>query len=84
MIDISPIQILMVLAIALIVLGPSKLPAMARAAGRGIREFRGAVSSSNDAGGARARRPPAPAEEREEGDLDGVIVSGARGPGPPG
>lgn len=34
--------------IALIVLGPAKLPDAARAMGKGMREFKGALSGEND------------------------------------
>jgi sec-independent protein translocase protein TatA len=37
-------ELLVVLVIALIVLGPKKLPVMARNLGRGIREFKEAIS----------------------------------------
>lgn len=40
----SPVHLLFVAAIALIVLGPKKLPEVARALGRSMREFREAVS----------------------------------------
>jgi sec-independent protein translocase protein TatA len=40
---------MMVLAvIALIVLGPARLPEMARSVGRGMREFRAALSDDRD------------------------------------
>lgn len=48
MFDISPIQIIIVLVIALLVFGPKKLPELARSVGRGVREFRGAISLSPD------------------------------------
>ena len=37
-------ELLVVLVIALIVLGPKRLPEMARNLGRGVREFRQAIS----------------------------------------
>ena len=43
MFDISPIQILIVLVIALLVFGPKRLPEMGRSLGRGIREFKTAI-----------------------------------------
>jgi sec-independent protein translocase protein TatA len=43
--NISPLEITVLLVIALIVLGPQRLPDMARSVGRGMREFRAALSS---------------------------------------
>ena len=45
MFNISPLEIVVLLVIALIVLGPQRLPEMARSVGRGMREFRAALSS---------------------------------------
>jgi sec-independent protein translocase protein TatA len=41
-------ELIIVLAIALIVLGPKKLPEAARAAGRGLREFKDSFSGIGD------------------------------------
>ena len=41
---IGPMEIVLVLVIALIVLGPKKLPEAARSVGKGLREFRESVS----------------------------------------
>ena len=41
---LSPAHLLLILAVALIVLGPKRLPEMARNLGRGVREFREAIS----------------------------------------
>jgi sec-independent protein translocase protein TatA len=40
----NPIHILFVAAVALVVLGPKRLPELARAAGRTMREFREALN----------------------------------------
>ena len=45
MFNISPLEIIVLAVIALIVLGPQRLPEMARSVGRGMREFRTALTS---------------------------------------
>jgi sec-independent protein translocase protein TatA len=45
--NISPLEIVVLAVIALIVLGPQRLPEMARSLGKGMREFRAALSSDN-------------------------------------
>jgi sec-independent protein translocase protein TatA len=45
---IGPMEVVLVLAIALIVLGPKKLPEAARSVGKGLREFRDSVSGASD------------------------------------
>ena len=87
-IDFSPIQILIVLAIALIVFGPKRLPEMGRSIGRGIREFRGAIMDdgpaapkrSSDAARPKAAAAAAPAAAEAEADeddiLEGIVVPG--------
>jgi sec-independent protein translocase protein TatA len=46
--SIGPMELIVVLAIALIVLGPKRLPQTGRSLGRGIREFKGALTSGPD------------------------------------
>jgi sec-independent protein translocase protein TatA len=41
---IGPLELIVVLAIALIVLGPKRLPDAGRSLGRGLREFKDSVS----------------------------------------
>ena len=48
MFNISPLEIMVLLVIALIVLGPQRLPDMARSVGRGMREFRAALTSDRN------------------------------------
>jgi TatA/E family protein of Tat protein translocase len=55
----NPVHLLFIAIVALIVLGPKRLPALARALGKGVREFREALGQ----GEASAERPePTPAE----------------------
>jgi TatA/E family protein of Tat protein translocase len=54
----SPVHLVFIAAVALIVLGPKRLPALARALGQGIREFRGALEEGGMIG--RAPTPSAP------------------------
>jgi sec-independent protein translocase protein TatA len=42
--QIGPLEIILVLAIALIVLGPKKLPEAGRSIGKGLREFKDSLS----------------------------------------
>ena len=44
----SPIHLLFIALVALIVLGPKRLPGIARAIGQGIREFRGALEQAQE------------------------------------
>lgn len=41
--SVGPWELILILAIALIVFGPGKLPEVGKALGKGIREFRGAA-----------------------------------------
>jgi sec-independent protein translocase protein TatA len=45
--NISPLEVIVLLVIALVVLGPQRLPEMARSLGRGMREFRAALTSDH-------------------------------------
>jgi sec-independent protein translocase protein TatA len=46
---IGPQEVLIVLVIALVVLGPKRLPEMARSLGQGVKEFKEAISEGLDA-----------------------------------
>jgi sec-independent protein translocase protein TatA len=45
---IGPMELVVVLIIALIVLGPKKLPDAGRALGDGIRQFKGSISGAGE------------------------------------
>jgi TatA/E family protein of Tat protein translocase len=53
----SPVHLLFIAVVALVVLGPKRLPALARALGQGIREFRQSLDIG--AGGEQHGPPPA-------------------------
>ncbi len=44
--NVGPLEIVIVLIIALVVLGPKRLPDFGRSVGRGLREFKGALSEA--------------------------------------
>jgi sec-independent protein translocase protein TatA len=46
--SIGPMELIVVLAIALIILGPKRLPEAGKSLGRGLREFKGAISNHDD------------------------------------
>ena len=46
--NVGPMELIVILAIALIVLGPKKLPEVGRSVGKGMREFKEALSGEND------------------------------------
>ena len=45
--QIGPLELIVVLAIALIVLGPKKLPEVGRSIGNGMREFKESLSGDH-------------------------------------
>ena len=48
MFDFSPVQIIIVLVIALLVLGPKRLPDAAKSVGSGLREFKRSLSGETE------------------------------------
>jgi sec-independent protein translocase protein TatA len=46
--NVGPLELIVVLVIALIVLGPKRLPEVGRSVGKGMREFKEAISSDHD------------------------------------
>ena len=46
--SIGPGELIVVLVIALLVLGPKRLPDAGRSVGKGIREFKDAISGNDD------------------------------------
>jgi sec-independent protein translocase protein TatA len=46
--NIGPMELIVVLVIALVVLGPKRLPDAGKSLGRGIREFKGAITGGGE------------------------------------
>jgi sec-independent protein translocase protein TatA len=60
--SIGPMEIVVVLVIALIVLGPKRLPDAGKSVGKGLREFKDAITGGgNDDEPARLAKPAADA-----------------------
>lgn len=74
--NIGPLEILVVLVIALIVFGPKRLPELGSSLGRGIREFRDTVSGDKHGEDedvkAIAKAPTAPPQAQAEAEQEAV------------
>ena len=46
--NVGPLELVVILAIALIVLGPKKLPEVGRSIGKGMREFKESLSGESE------------------------------------
>lgn len=69
--NIGPLEIIVVLIIALVVFGPKRLPELGRSLGRGIREFRGSVTGDHDHDDDERPSPPT-----------GIEAGGSKAPAP--
>lgn len=61
----NPVHLLFIAAVALIVLGPRRLPELARSLGRGIREFRESISDGSATGASHTPVPSDPVAPAE-------------------
>ncbi len=68
--NIGPLEIVVVLIIALVVFGPKRLPELGRSLGKGIREFRGSLTGEHDDDDEPS--PPAPPQGLEAGEREPV------------
>jgi len=72
--NIGPGELILILVIALVVLGPGKLPDVAQSLGKSVREFRKAATDVTEAGKLDTPPPVAPAAP--------VAAAGESGPTP--
>jgi sec-independent protein translocase protein TatA len=81
--NIGPLEIIIVLIIALVVFGPKRLPELGRSMGKGIREFRGSVTGKHDDDDdddedLRLERSQADAKAQSVESVEGEVVSDNR------
>ena len=80
--NIGPLELAIVLIIALVVFGPKRLPELGKSVGRGIREFKSSISGDNDdddepqaqAKIESAQPPPPPSESAQAEKADETVV----------
>jgi sec-independent protein translocase protein TatA len=66
-INVGPMELIIVLVIALIVLGPKRLPEAGKAVGKGLREFKDSLSGTSHHDDDDDERDAEPASLRSEG-----------------
>jgi sec-independent protein translocase protein TatA len=76
--NIGPLEIAIVLIIALLVFGPKRLPELGKSLGKGIREFKGSINGEHEdekpdeptqIAAADPAPPPARAQEKPEAEV---------------
>jgi len=71
--NIGPMELAIVLIIALVIFGPSKLPELGKSAGKGFREFKDSISGDSDDDKIEqpmiTKSAPAEAAERVDGEV---------------
>ena len=72
--NIGPLEIAIVLVIALVIFGPSRLPELGKSAGKGFREFKDSITGNNDTDDVHDQLDRVTATER----VDGEVVAGTR------
>jgi sec-independent protein translocase protein TatA len=71
--NIGPGELILILIIALVVLGPGKLPDVAASLGKSVREFRKAATDVTDAG--KLDAPPAASAPAAQGPAPAPVAS---------
>ena len=79
--SLSPIHLIIVLVIALLVIGPGKLPEVGAALGNSIREFRKASSDTREQFNAATRVETSPPADTAPDPAQAVPVATSRGAG---
>ncbi len=75
--NIGPLEIAIVLVIALVIFGPKRLPDLGRSAGKGLREFKQSITGNDDDDAKEAAAVTA--GEREDRPVNAEVVSANHG-----
>jgi sec-independent protein translocase protein TatA len=78
--SVGPLELAIILIIALVIFGPKRLPELGRSVGRGIREFRQSVSGKDQdeepEGQAELQRPSSDDAESDDAEpVEGEVVA---------
>jgi sec-independent protein translocase protein TatA len=78
--NVGPLELVVVLIIALVIFGPKRLPELGRSMGKGIREFRGSLSGKGDDDDDEESSKPAAIESSQDADepVEGEVVTNQR------
>jgi sec-independent protein translocase protein TatA len=76
--NIGPLEIAIVLVIALIIFGPKKLPELGRSAGRGIREFKNSVTGDDGKDDVEEKRAELEESTKTEEPVEGEVIGDRR------
>jgi sec-independent protein translocase protein TatA len=78
--NVGPLELVVVLIIALVIFGPKRLPELGRSMGKGIREFRGSISGNDDDDDEEESSKPAAIEGAQDADepVEGEVVTNQR------
>lgn len=76
--NIGPLELAIVLVIALIIFGPKRLPELGRSMGRGFREFKSSVTGDRDKEDVDAKRAELEEASKAEEPVEGEIVGDRR------
>ena len=75
--NIGPLELGIVLVIALVIFGPKRLPELGRSMGRGIREFKSSISGDSDDDDADAKRTELEESSKAGAGPEGAAATGA-------
>jgi sec-independent protein translocase protein TatA len=78
--NVGPLELIVVLIIALVIFGPKRLPELGRSMGKGIREFRGSISGKDDDDEDETSSKPPAIDAAQDADepVEGEVVTNQR------